>query len=269
MNTHWELLDHQVHPLDLSIRLGSKWGVHLELWPHALPQGSLKLACELRVSVRDNVLWEATMFEHVGEEQPSRLLGRGTFLGGNEVCHLTKSINHHHDHIEPPWWWQIHHEVHGHTLPEWVIVATTQLLSYWVLGFVSKSSKSSRILPHPLSSWANSKISWRMWWCALHHRGLQGAHHDIPSKAHPLTSLLEHRADFAYTTIVHFVSGSGTWSPFECLASFPWQTHHSSSQIKLPFGTQGIGHHVFLPRLVPNVHIEQGQCVLPSHLFWW
>jgi hypothetical protein len=29
------------------------------------------------------------MFEHVGEEQPSRLLGRGTFLGGNEVCHVT------------------------------------------------------------------------------------------------------------------------------------------------------------------------------------
>jgi hypothetical protein len=29
------------------------------------------------------------MFEHVGEEQPSRLLGCGTFLGGNEVCHVT------------------------------------------------------------------------------------------------------------------------------------------------------------------------------------
>jgi len=41
--------------------------------------------------------------------------------------------------------------------------------------------------------------------------------------------------------------------------------HH----FKLVFSTQGIGHHVFLPRLVPNVHIEQGQCVLPSHLFWW
>jgi hypothetical protein len=30
------------------------------------------------------------MLEHVGEEQPSRLLGRGTFFGGNEVCHLAK-----------------------------------------------------------------------------------------------------------------------------------------------------------------------------------
>ncbi len=40
------------------------------------------------------------MLEHVGEEQPSRLLGRGTILGGNEVCHLAKSIHHHHDHIK-------------------------------------------------------------------------------------------------------------------------------------------------------------------------
>ncbi len=36
---------------------------------------------------------------------------------------------------------------------------------------------------------------------------------------------------------------------------------------KLVFSIQGIGQHVFLPGLVPNVHIEQGQCVLPSHLF--
>jgi len=107
------------------------------------------------------------------------------------------------------------------TLPEWVMVTTIWLTSYWVLGFVGKSSKSSRILPYPLSSWANSMISWRMWWCALHRHGPQGAHHDKPSKAHPLTSLLGHRADFVYTTIVHFVSGSGTWFPFECLASFP------------------------------------------------
>ncbi len=168
-------------------------------------------------------------------------------------------------------------------LPEWVMVPTTRFASYWILSFVGKSSKSSRILPHPLSSWANSRTSWGMWWCTLHHHGSQGAHHDIPSKAHPLTSLLEHRANFAYTTIVHFTNGSGTWSLLNVLLLFLGKfitaapksnfllelcfphIHH----FKLVFSIQGIGHHVFLPELVPNVHIEQGQCVLPSHLFWW
>ncbi len=42
------------------------------------------------------------MLEHMREEQPSRLLGRGIFLGGNEVCHLAKLINHYHDHITSP-----------------------------------------------------------------------------------------------------------------------------------------------------------------------
>jgi hypothetical protein len=51
------------------------------------------------------------------------------------------------------------------------------------------------------SSWANSRTFWGMWWCTLHHHGPEGAHHDIPSKAHPLTSLLEHRADFTYTLL--------------------------------------------------------------------
>jgi hypothetical protein len=41
-------------------------------------------------------------FEHVREEQPSRLLGRGTILSGDEMCHLAKSIHHHHDGIETP-----------------------------------------------------------------------------------------------------------------------------------------------------------------------
>jgi hypothetical protein len=122
-------------------------------------------------------------------------------------------------------------------LSEWIMVATIPLASYWVLSFVGKSSKSSHILPHPLSSWANSRTSWGMWWCALHHHGSQGAHHDIPSKAHPLTSLLEHRIDFAYSIIVNFANGSGTWSPFGCFASFPWQAHHGDSQVELPFGT--------------------------------
>jgi hypothetical protein len=42
------------------------------------------------------------MLEYVREEQPFRFLGRGTFLGGNEMCHLAKSIHHHHDHIKSP-----------------------------------------------------------------------------------------------------------------------------------------------------------------------
>jgi len=67
-----------------------------------LPQGSSKLACELWVLIRHNVLGEVMMLEHVREKQPSRLLGRGTFLGGNEVCHLAKLINHHHDRIKSP-----------------------------------------------------------------------------------------------------------------------------------------------------------------------
>jgi hypothetical protein len=41
------------------------------------------------------------MLEHVGEEPPSRLLGCGTFLSGDEVCHLAKSIHHHHYRIKP------------------------------------------------------------------------------------------------------------------------------------------------------------------------
>jgi hypothetical protein len=42
------------------------------------------------------------MLEHVSEEQPSRVLGRGTILGGKEMCHLVKSIHHHHDGIKTP-----------------------------------------------------------------------------------------------------------------------------------------------------------------------
>jgi len=42
------------------------------------------------------------MHEHMCEGQPSHFLGRGTFFGGNEVCHLVKSINHHHDRIKTP-----------------------------------------------------------------------------------------------------------------------------------------------------------------------
>jgi hypothetical protein len=42
------------------------------------------------------------MFEDVGEEQPSRLLGRGLILCGNEMCHFAKSIHHYHDGIKAP-----------------------------------------------------------------------------------------------------------------------------------------------------------------------
>ncbi len=94
------------------------------------------------------------------------------------------------------------------------MIAIIRLVSYWVLDFVNKSSKSSHILSHPLSSWANSRTSWGMWWCALHHHGPQGAYHDIPSKAHPLTSLLEHKDNFAYTTILHFRKWKWDLIPF-------------------------------------------------------
>ncbi len=39
--------------------------------------------------------------------------------------------------------------------------------------------------------------------------------------------------------------------------------------LKLVFPAQGIGYYVLFSRLVPDVHIEQSQCVLPPHLFWW
>jgi len=40
------------------------------------------------------------MLEHVGGEQPSHFLGHGIILGGNEMCHLAKSIHHDHDGIK-------------------------------------------------------------------------------------------------------------------------------------------------------------------------
>jgi len=41
------------------------------------------------------------MLEDVGEEQPLRLLSHGFIFGGNEVCHLAKSIHHNHYGIKP------------------------------------------------------------------------------------------------------------------------------------------------------------------------
>jgi hypothetical protein len=95
-------LDHQVHPIGLSIDLRAKRSAHLEFRPHTLPQGSPKLACELWVSIRNYVFWEAMVLENMCEEQPTYLLRRGLILGGNEVCHLTKSIHQHHDGIKSP-----------------------------------------------------------------------------------------------------------------------------------------------------------------------
>ncbi len=40
------------------------------------------------------------MLEHMREKQPSCLLGRGTFFGGDEMYHRAKLIHHHHDHIK-------------------------------------------------------------------------------------------------------------------------------------------------------------------------
>jgi hypothetical protein len=42
------------------------------------------------------------MLEHVREKEPFRLLGPGTFLSGNEMCHFVKLIHHHHDRIKSP-----------------------------------------------------------------------------------------------------------------------------------------------------------------------
>jgi len=95
-------LDHQIDPLSLSIDLGAERSVHLEFQPYTLPQGSPKLACELWVSIRNYVLWGATVLENMCEEQPSYLLGHGLILCGNEVFHLAKSIHHHHDGIKSP-----------------------------------------------------------------------------------------------------------------------------------------------------------------------
>jgi len=72
----------------------------------------------------------------------------------------------------------------------------------------------------------------------------QAAHHDIPSRAHPSSSPLEHRANFAYTTIVHFAIGSVTWFHFECFASLPWQIRHDGLLIELPFEV------LFLPQVM-------------------
>jgi len=71
-------LDNQVDPIGLPIHLGLEWGAHFELWPHALPQGSPKVVCELGISIQHNVFGEAMMLGHVHKEQPSCLWGNGT-----------------------------------------------------------------------------------------------------------------------------------------------------------------------------------------------
>ncbi len=81
-------MDHQVHPLSLSIGLGAEQSAHFEFRPHTLPQCSPKLACELWVSIQNYVLWEAMMLENVGEKQPPRLLNRGFIFCGNDVATL-------------------------------------------------------------------------------------------------------------------------------------------------------------------------------------
>ncbi len=42
------------------------------------------------------------MLENVCEEQPTCFLDYGLIFSGNEMCHLIKSIHHHHDGIETP-----------------------------------------------------------------------------------------------------------------------------------------------------------------------
>ncbi len=83
-----ELLDNQIHLFDLSIHLRLKRGAHLELQSHALLQGSPKLAGELWVSIRHNVLGEAMMLEHVREEQPFRFWAVALSLVGMKCAIL-------------------------------------------------------------------------------------------------------------------------------------------------------------------------------------
>jgi hypothetical protein len=59
-----ELLDNQVPPLNLPTWLGSEWGAHLDLWPHALPQGLPKLICELGILIQHNVLGGHYVWTH-------------------------------------------------------------------------------------------------------------------------------------------------------------------------------------------------------------
>jgi hypothetical protein len=118
-----------------------------------------------------------------------------------------------------------------------------------------------------------------MLWCALHHHGPQAVHHDIPSRWCPSSSLSAHKVDFVCTLIIHSANGSGTWLHFGCFASPLWQMHPSGLLVelrlshthhsKLVFLAQCIEHYIILSGLVSDVHIEQCQCVLPSHLFWW
>ncbi len=120
-------------------------------------------------------------------------------------------------------------------LRELAKVATSLLVFCEVFDFIGKSSKSLHTPSYCLSSWANSRTSWGMLWCVLHHHGPQATHHNIPSKWCPSSSFLAHRVSFSCTTIVHFANGSVTWLHFECFVSLPWQIHLSGSLVKLPF----------------------------------
>ncbi len=127
-------------------------------------------------------------------------------------------------------------------LRELAKVATNPLVSCWGSGFIGKLNKSSHTPPHYPSSWANSRISRGMLWCALCHHGPQVVHHDILSRWWPSSFLLAHRVGFVCTTIIHFTNGSGTWLHFECFASPPWQMHPGGLLVELPFEVPSLTH---------------------------
>jgi hypothetical protein len=70
-----ELLDHRVHPLGCP----SVWGWNEVLRPHALPQGSPKLACELGLPIWHNVLWEAMMLAKLWGSKVAGIPTSGSF----------------------------------------------------------------------------------------------------------------------------------------------------------------------------------------------
>jgi hypothetical protein len=146
-------------------------------------------------------------------------------------------------------------------LRELAKVATNPLASYGRFGFVSKLNKFSHTPPHYPSSWANSRTSFGMLWCVLHHRGPQAVHHDILSRWCPSSSLPAHRVNFVCTTIIHFANESGTWLHFKCFASPLWQMHPDNLLVQLPFEVSSLPH-THSKLMFPTQHI--GHNVFPS-----
>jgi hypothetical protein len=79
-----------------------------------------------------------------------------------------------------------------------------------MFGFVGKSSKSSHILLHVFQIRPIVGLFEECYGAFRATMPRKGPIMAFPSRAHPSASLLEHIVDFAYTTIIHFASGSVT-----------------------------------------------------------